>query len=343
MLHGHGDDGYRHSHSIVADFSTNVWYGCEPAGLKEYVFRQWPTVNRYPEVLAESLATQIAAHHDLAPTQVLVSSGTTESIYLVAQTWAGGRSTVLSPAFAEYEDACRQHGHRLQFLAWEELQPDTPLTSELLFVCNPNNPSGSVLELEVLAALLAGNPRTVLVLDEAFIEFTTSVATAVPLLSQFDNLLIMRSLTKAYAIPGLRLGYVLASTALITKLTQHKAPWAVNALAVAAGRFLFENYEQVQLPLPQLLADKAMLSGQLSLNPGLIISPSHTHYFLGATRHGMAAELKRWLLSHHGLLIRDAANFRGLTPAHFRIGTRSPADNQLLVNALQEWSTASFA
>ncbi|HEX8428684.1 aminotransferase class I/II-fold pyridoxal phosphate-dependent enzyme [Hymenobacter sp.] len=343
MLHGHGDDGYRHSHPIVADFSTNVWYGGEPAGLKEYVFSQWAAVNRYPEVLAESLAAQIAAHHSLAPTQVLVSSGTTESIYLIAQTWAGQRSTVLSPAFAEYEDACRQHGHQLQFLAWEELQPDIPLSSELLFVCNPNNPTGSVLGPEVLAALLAANPRTVFVLDEAFIEFTTSISTAVHLLDQFDNLLIMRSSTKAYAIPGLRLGYILASAALIKQLTQHKAPWAVNALAAAAGRFLFENYAQVQPPITQLLADKAALSAQLSANPGLEILPSHTHYFLGVTRRGTAAELKRWLLIHHGLLIRDAANFRGLTPAHFRIGTRSPADNQLLVNALQEWTTASPA
>ena len=339
MLHGHGDDGYRHSHPIVADFSTNVWYGGEPAGLKEYVFSQWPTVNRYPEVLAESLADQIASHHGLAPTQVLVSSGTTESIYLIAQAWTGQRSTILSPAFAEYEDACHQHGHQVEFLAWEELQPDTQVRSELLFVCNPNNPTGKVLNSTVLTTLLAANPRTVFVLDEAFIEFTTSISTAVPLLAQFDNLLIMRSLTKAYAIPGLRLGYVLASPALISKLTQCKAPWAVNALAAAAGHFIFENYAQVQLPITQLLADKATLSNQLGNNPGLDILSSQTHYFLGATQRGTAAELKRWLLTHHGLLIRDAANFRGLTPNYFRIGTRSPADNQLLVNALLEWTT----
>ncbi len=78
---------------------------------------------------------------------------------------------------------------------------------------------------------------------------------------------------------------------------------------------------------------------QLAGNSGLTILPSRTHYFLAATQHGTAAELKRWLLAEHGLLIRDAANFRGLTPVHFRIGTRSAADNQLLVNALIEWNT----
>lgn len=342
MLHGHGDDGYRHSSKIVADFSTNVWHGSEPAGLQAYVISQWPTVNRYPEVLAESLAAQVAAHHGVAPAQVLISSGTTESIYLVAQAWAGQRSTVLSPAFAEYEDASRLHGHQLRFMAWDALQADTLLASDLLFLCNPNNPTGSVLLPAVLADLLARNPHTVFVLDEAFIEFTTSIETAIPLLAQFDNLLVLRSLTKAYAIPGLRLGYVVGPVALIARLTHHKAPWAVNALAVAAGQFIFANYARVQLPLAQLLADKAALATQLAQNLSLDIFPSHTHYFLGTTRRGTAAELKRWLLARHGLLIRDAANFRGLTPAHFRLGTRSPADNQLLLSALSEW-TASLA
>jgi threonine-phosphate decarboxylase len=341
MLHGHGDDGYRHARPLLADFSTNVWYGGPPAGLQEYVFSQWPSVSRYPEVLAESLAVRIAAHHGVAPTQVLVSSGTTESIYLVAQTWAGQRSTVLTPAFAEYEDACRLHGHALRFLAWDELTTAQELASDLLFLCNPNNPTGSVLAHSLLPVLLAQNPATVFVLDEAFIEFTTSIESAIPLLATFDNLLILRSLTKAYAIPGLRLGYVVASAALVARLSRGKAPWAVNALAVAAGHYLFENYAQVQLPLAQLLAEKTALATQLAQNPGLMIVPSQTHYFLAETRYGTAAELKRWLLVNHSLLIRDASNFRGLTPAHFRIGTRYPGDNQLLLNALAEWTALS--
>ena len=341
MLHGHGDDGYRHARPIIADFSTNVWYGGPPAGLREYVFSQWPSVSRYPEVLAESLAARIAAHHGVASAQVLVSSGTTESIYLVAQAWAGQRSTVLTPAFAEYEDAGRLHGHALRFLAWEELRADHRLASELVFICNPNNPTGSVLAPGLLPALLARNPATVFVLDEAFIEFTTSTESAIPLLAAFDNLLIMRSLTKAYAIPGLRLGYVVASAVLVARLSRGKAPWAVNALAVAAGHYLFEHYAQVQLPLARLLADKAALAAQLTQNAGLSILPSHTHYFLAATQHGTATGLKRWLLDQHGLLIRDASNFRGLTPAHFRLGTRGPADNQLLLNALAEWSDSA--
>ncbi|GAC1369004.1 MAG: threonine-phosphate decarboxylase CobD [Hymenobacter sp.] len=338
MLHGHGDDGYRHAHQIVADFSTNVWYGGEPAGLKDYVFSQWNTVNRYPEVLAESLAERVSGHHNLLPGQVLMSSGTTESIYLVALAWAGRRTTIVTPAFAEYEDAARLHGHRLSFLAWDALSAELPMGADLVFICNPNNPTGSVLRERELVQLLAQSPGTVFVLDEAFIEFTASIATAVPLLAWFDNLLIMRSMTKAYAIPGLRLGYVVASEKLIARLTPGKAPWTVNVLAAAAGHFIFEHFGAVQPPTAQLLVDRAAFAAQLAENEGLDLVPSHTHYLAGALRHGTAANLKRWLLTQHGLLIRDAANFRGLTPAHFRLCTRPAADNHLLINALREWT-----
>ena len=338
MLHGHGDDGYRHAHELVADFSTNVWYGGEPAGLKEYVFSQWPRINRYPEVLAESLGARVAAHHGVRPAQVLMSSGTTESIYLVAQAWAGRRTTILTPAFAEYEDACRLHSHMLRFLPWGDLEADTIVDSDLVFICNPNNPTGSVLTAATVASLLADNPRAVFVLDEAFIEFTTSIDTLLPLLAHFDNLLILRSLTKAYAIPGLRLGYVVASEALIARLTAAKAPWTVGALAAAAGHFIFENFIAVQPPVGPLLADRAAFAAQVAQVPGLTVTPSHTHYFVAQVPRGTAADLKRWLLAQHGLLIRDASNFRDLTPAHFRVSTQRPAHNQLLLNALREWT-----
>jgi threonine-phosphate decarboxylase len=338
MLHGHGDDGYRHAPELVADFSTNVWYGGEPAGLKDYVFSQWPRINRYPEVLAESLATRVAAHHGVRPAQVLMSSGTTESIYLVAQAWAGRRTTILTPAFAEYEDACQLHGHELRFLPWGNLEADIIVNSDLVFICNPNNPTGSVLTATTVASLLAANPGVVFVFDEAFIEFTTSIDTLLPLLARFDNLLILRSLTKAYAIPGLRLGYVVAAEALITRLTAAKAPWTVGTLAAAAGHFIFENFATVQPLVGPLLADRAAFATQVAQVPGLAVAPSHTHYFVAQLPHGTAADLKRWLLARHGLLIRDASNFRDLTPAHFRVSTQRPTHNQLFLNALRAWT-----
>ena len=107
MLYGHGDNGYRLGGDIIADFSTNVWYGGEPQGLKEHLFRQWRLINRYPEVLGESLAARAAQHHGLNPENILVTNGATESIYLTAQAFSGSRSAIVIPSFSEYGDACR--------------------------------------------------------------------------------------------------------------------------------------------------------------------------------------------------------------------------------------------
>jgi threonine-phosphate decarboxylase len=335
MLHGHGDDAYRYTHGIRADFSTNVWYGGEPAGLKEHLFNQWHLVKKYPEVLAESLNEQVAQHHHIKPEQILISNGTTESIYLVAQAFRGKRTTVATPAFAEYEDACRMHQHELTFMPWDTLSTMPELQADLLFICNPNNPTGSVFfELE---ELIRRNPQTHFILDEAFIEFTLSIETAVPLLSHYENLLILRSMTKAFAIPGLRLGYIVAHEKRIAQLRGLKFPWSVNALAIEAGKFIFANYKHIQLPIRQLLRDKEAFSDQLQLQAEVKVQKSHTHFFLAETPHGTAAQVKQYLIEQYGILIRDASNFRGLEERHLRIATLAPAQNQLLIQALKEW------
>ncbi|GAB3529090.1 threonine-phosphate decarboxylase CobD [Pontibacter brevis] len=335
MLHGHGDDAYRYKSKIRTDFSTNVWYGGEPAGLKEHLFSQWHLVQKYPEVLAESLNEQVAQHYHLKQGQVLISNGTTESIYLVAQAFRGKRTTIASPAFAEYEDACRMHQHQIEFVHWDELYSIPKLETDLLFICNPNNPTGSVFF--PLEELIARNPQTLFVLDEAFIEFTLSIETAVPLLNRYENLLIFRSMTKAFAIPGLRLGYIVAHKKQIAQLKTFKFPWSVNVLAITAGKFIFDNYELLQLPVRQLLKDKESFATQMQ-QTGVKVHDSHTHFFLAETAHGTAAQLKQYLVEQHGILIRDASNFRGLKETHFRIATLAPVQNQLLIQSLTKWN-----
>ena len=335
MLHGHGDDAYRYAYEILADFSTNVWYGGEPAGLKEQLFNQWHLIRKYPEVLAESVNLLVAQHHHLQPEQVLISNGTTESIYLIAQAFGGKRTLIATPAFAEYEDACQMHQHQLAFVPWDTLSSIPELRSELFFICNPNNPTGSVFFR--LEELIARNPQTLFVLDEAFIEFTLSIETAIPLLSRFENLLILRSMTKAFAIPGLRLGYIVAHEKQIERLKNFKLPWSVNALAIAAANYIFEQHQHIQLPIRQLLHDKEAFASQMQ-QTGANVHDSHTHFFLAETTHGTAAQLKQYLLEQHGVLIRDASNFRSLEEKHFRVATLAPAKNQLLLEGLRQWN-----
>lgn len=340
MLHGHGDDGYRYGREIVADFSTNVWYGGEPGRLKDHVFAQWGSVNRYPEVIAESLRSRIAKHHGFSDGQVLVNSGTTESIYLIAQLFGTKRSTIVVPAFSEYEDACQIFEHEISYLSWNEARELPRLKSDLLFLCSPNNPTGLIFE--DLQYWLKLNPQCVFVVDEAFIDFTLDHSTIVPLIARFPNLVVMRSMTKLYAIPGLRLGYVLANEDVIAQLSGIKQPWTVNAMALAAGAFIFDHFETVQPPIAALHEDKRTFVQELAKLESFEFSDSDTHFFLGRTLVRNSAQLKDYLVEKHGLLIRDACNFRTLTRQHFRIATLAPASNRLLVNALKEWQALYY-
>jgi len=334
MLYGHGDDGYQFKADIVADFSTNVWYGGEPEGLKEHIFKNWTAINKYPEVLAESLSKKISEHHSLQVDNILVNSGSTESIYLVAQAFRQKKTAIVIPAFAEYEDAAKMYEHEVSFIDWQQLNPSTQIKTELVFLCNPNNPTGEIfIHIE---ELLSNNPQTIFVIDEAFIEFTLSISSSVLLVNKYKNLIILRSLTKAYAIPGLRLGYMVSSVEMIDSIKQFKYPWSVNTIALETGKFIFDNYPDIQLPLMNLLKNKERFITALE-QASVNVLNSHTHFFLAELLNSEASSLKQYLIKNHGILIRDASNFRGLKSGHFRIATLSAAKNQLLVNALKEW------
>ena len=334
MFQGHGDDGYLHQQTLAADFSTNVWHGGAPKGLKEHLFTQWDNVQRYPEVLAESLTQKIASFYGFKSENILVTNGSTESIYLVAQAFKNGKSTITIPAFAEYEDACKLFGHQLHFLSWGDLETGISSDTGLLFICNPNNPTGAVFK--ELETLIDKHPQVLFVVDEAFIEFTLSITSVLGLIEKYENLIVLRSMTKAYAIPGLRLGYIAANAELINRLRSFKLPWAVNAMAIAAGHFIFDHLHTIQIPLQQLLADRNEFIMKLEGSP-LKVYPGHTHFFLAETMLHNAADLKKFLLREFNLLIRDAGNFRTLGEKHIRIATLNPAKNQLLLKALDAW------
>jgi threonine-phosphate decarboxylase len=114
-------------------------------------------------------------------------------------------------------------------------------------------------------------------------------------------------------------------------------PWTVNTMALQAGKFIFENYRQIQIPLQNLLSEKERFVKKLGQNSSLKIHQSVTHFFLAETLKDDAAKLKQFLIEKHGLLIRDASNFRDLSKQHFRIATLSSENNDLLIGALDEW------
>jgi threonine-phosphate decarboxylase len=337
MISGHGDDRHQFNTAIRADFSSNTWFEGPDLKLLDHLQKNIQLIARYPEPDAAGFCQKISEHHEVNPDQVLAFNGSVEAFYTIALAFRGTHSAILSPAFAEYEDACRMHDHQLTFFSKNEWAKSLNSNPALFWLGNPNNPDGQIFEFQEIKSALENYPNTVFVVDEAYAGLVYGFESVIPLTKIYQNLIVVRSLTKCCAIPGLRLGYVVASASVTSRLRKFQQPWSVNALAQETGKFILGN-QQLIFPdtkrIGQLSNDLQKAIGQFR---NFRVFPSEASFFLIEMLSGTAATLKQFLLDRHGLLIRDASNFRGLNERFFRVSTRDEKDNRLLVDGLTNW------
>ncbi len=337
MIHGHGNDLYKYN-NIIADFSSNIWYKGFSAGLSEYLKNNINRITHYPEPDAKKLAVKIAKLHNISEHNILVTNGATEAFYLLAQLFSNCESSIFYPAFAEYEDACKTFKHRLVFHNIKEIEKVTfAHTQSLIWIGNPNNPDGTQFKQHQIQNLCKKYPNSVFVTDEAYIELCAGAESSIEITDTCENLIIVRSFTKAFAIPGIRLGYLIAEKNIINNLRKIKMPWSVNEIAIRAGLYITKHYNELLPNKESLLHESATLQNQLAEIPGLKITPTNCNYILIKLEKGNAAHLKQFLTNRYKLLIRDASNFRGLDSSYFRIAVQTPQNNKLLIQGIKEW------
>ena len=323
MIEGHGDDLYRYE-NIKMNFSSNIYNGTDLSALEAYLSSRMAVVRSYPEPSAASLERMIARECGISSDEVLVTSGAVDAIYLIAQVYRNeGTCRIMQPTFREYEDACRVFGY-------QEREDGA-----LCWLCNPNNPTGDVMATDEVLAL--AERHRLLIVDQSYEDYTKA-----PLLQPADvvgrdNIILLHSMTKRYAVPGLRLGYITASTKVINRLREQYRPWAINALSLEAGKWLVQRGKTAIPDLSTYLAETQRLRAMLNEIEGIEAQQTQTNFFLCTIQQATAAELKEYLAREHGILIRDASNFTGLTPHHFRIATQSPAENDVLVTAIKNY------
>lgn len=347
MINGHGDDAFRFGRPIAANFSSNVYGHVDLEPLKAHLRKRLDAIGHYPEPEPYTLESALAALLGIDPAAVCVTSGATEAIYLTAHAFEGAHSTILAPTFSEYADACRlfDHSTALAPLLWLSARSlrntrgseSHPQLRSLVWLCNPNNPTGSVVAKEQLVAAIEANPETVFVIDQSYGFFTQEALLTAAEAVRYPNVVQLHSMTKRYAMPGLRLGYITAHPTLLERIRAVRMPWSVNALAIEAGLFLTEHPDTGRIDVPALLTEARRLRAALDALPGLSAEPTQTHFFLCHLAEGSAAELKQWLAEQHGILIRDAANFEGLDAGHFRIATQTPEENDAIVAAVRQY------
>jgi histidinol-phosphate aminotransferase len=295
---------------------------------------------RYPDRECLALRRVLANYLGARPQEIVVGNGAAELLWLIAFAFLrpGDDVLVIGPTFGEYARSAQLMG--AQVVTWQAtaathfaveaaavIEQLNRLRPKLVFLCNPNNPTGTVIPIVTIGRWATAQPQTLFVVDEAYLAFVPALTSVYSL--ALPNVLVVRSLTKEYALAGLRLGYALGPPPLIAGLTQARIPWSVNALAQAAGVAALNDQEYLQRSLTYLDSAKCdLVAGLIEL--GLPPLPSATHYML--VNVGDGAAFRQRLLGH-GLIVRDCASF-GL-PAYVRIATRKPEENQKLLAYLR--------
>ena len=340
MLNGHGDDIYKYK-DIRINFSSNVYNHFCHDGLYAHLASRMDCIRNYPQPTPSDLEKEIATLHNLSPENVIVTNGATEAIYLIAQAFAQASSLILQPTFTEYEDACALYGHSLGDGCWvlgdsvqnTSHQHPTTNTQHLTWLCNPNNPTGQVIPKDILESAIASHPDIIFIIDESYAPFTKE-----PLIgckNQFPNVILLHSMTKEFAIPGLRIGYITGPTPLLSRIRKCRMPWAVNQLAIEAAHYLLAHKSDYLLDLDALMKERERMARELSAIDGITVYPSDTHILLCRIENTTAAQLKDFLANNYGILIRDASNFQGLDEHYFRIAVQTRDENDELVKALK--------
>ena len=333
MLQGHGDDAYRYN-GIRHNFSSNIFNHADLSALKIFLASRLDTISHYPEPESKALEALIAKRCGVSEDCVVVTNGATEAIYLIAETWKELPAIINQPTFSEYADACRLAGISVVSAPLSTMEGQEGGYADCsAWLCNPNNPTGTVLPKSDVLRL--ASEHRLLILDQSYEDYTLE-----PLLSPAeavaaDNILQLHSLTKTFCIPGLRVGYIIAAPPLISLLRHRLHPWSVNAIAIEAATWLMKHDVKVIPDLQVYLTEAQRLRDSLSAIPGITVEPTQTNFMLCRIDDITAAELKERLATHSGILIRDASNFYGLTPHHFRVAAQTREEDDLLIDELR--------
>ncbi len=323
----------------LLDFSVNKNpLGTSPRALRALGLVE---VSPYPDARCLRLRAALAAAHDVQPDEILAGNGSVELIWLLAQVYLapGDTAVVVGPTFGEYEAAVRRAGAtvvQVDAVEADDFRWDVPRIAEtirraaprLVYLCNPNNPTGQALDRDDLGAVLAALGDGLLVVDEAYIDLADGVESAEPLRRDDRRLVILRSLTKSHGLAGLRLGYLVADREIVRAVGQAQPPWSVNSLAQAAG--LAALGDDVHVEEGRRLARRARASLVDGLEQlGLRCVPTRASYWL--VRVGNGRQVRDELL-RRGILVRDARSF-GL-PAYIRVAVRPLDECERLLTVL---------
>lgn len=327
------------------DFSANINPLGPPPVLKENWSRLLESVTEYPDPNGTILKGKIAEREGLQESRVLLGNGGAEIISLIGRMLAGKRAVIVQPAFSEYEEACRVNGCQVQFhqlpASWAWMDEDLSeklQNANALFLCNPNNPTGAYYPKSIILHLLEECRRhqCFLIVDEAFYDFLAEYESITQYINEYPNLIIIRSMTKMFAIPGLRLGYLLADPTVVRKIAAFQPHWSTNAIALKAGEWCLDSESYIEETIALIEQERQRLF-RFYQNRDLLVSPSQINFYLlkDPSLNDQYPFLQ--FLLNRGIIPRHTVNFPGLEGEWLRFAIKGPDVNDKLMGVVAEW------
>ncbi len=332
----------------LIDFSANINPLGPPDWLRPLISSQIEELEHYPDPESSRFVAAIASHSGLSPAAIVVSNGTSELLHTLMRLLPCQRVVLPVPAYVDYQRAAQLAGRTVELLPLSEAQgfrldfdelAERLRPGDLAVVATPNNPTGLMPDRQALLALIRARPECTFLLDEAFVDF---LADTPSLAGLADNLLTLNSMTKFYALPGLRLGYGSFPPALAETLREHLPPWSVNTLAQVVGERALADHRYQERSRSTTANLRQLLSAELCQFGQLQVFPGEANYLLiKIVTGGDSHALSRFCLER-GVMIRRCDNYPGLgCGAYFRLAVRREEENEHLLEVLRSFFPGS--
>ncbi len=346
-VYEHGGNIYKAARELgiseneIIDFSASI----NPLGISDKVekmiAKEIVNLVNYPDPDAKMLRQFLSTKLNIKSDSIICGNGSTELIYLVPRALKPEKVLIASPTFSEYERACKI-GNELRVKSYElreengfSIQPDGFVSAmngcDMAFLCNPNNPTGHMLEKDAVLTIArtAEEMKCYLVVDEAFIDFASDNS-VVREVQNNPYLIVLRSLTKFYALAGLRVGYGVFNEEVIESIRELKEPWTVNNLAQHSAIAALGDTQYIKATMNLIRHEKKYLENSFN-NMGITFIPSEANFYLIKLNPAQNVCNK---LKEKGILTRDCSNFKGLDRSYIRVAVKSGKENQRLIQEL---------
>ncbi len=332
-------------YSGILDFSSNLTPLGIPDQVKRTIKNKIEKIENYPDINSSELLLSLRKYTKLSELNLIVGNGAIEIIYDFCNAFLSKNTPVLIPipTFGEYEAASKLHTSKISFFKTMDLTKNLNLfiskipKNGCIFICNPNNPTGKLISKKNLLQIVrrAKKQNCIIFVDECFIELVPqSNESIISNVTKFDNLVVLRSLTKSFGLAGIRIGYAASSKYFISILKKIKIPWSVNSMAQLAGIYALKNKSHITKSNNIIKKEYDFLKNKITMIDGFECLDSSTNFILIKTKQD-STKLQKKLLEKQ-VFIRDCKNFRGLDKHFIRVAVKSHKDNLRLVKTLEE-------